>query len=126
MNNKTLFTAFILALIIGCSTSKNGLDKGLYAELNTNKGTITLQLSYDQTPNTVANFVSLAEGTNNQVDSTYLGKKYYDGIIFHRVISDFMVQAGDPTATGSGGPGYSFEDEFVETLKHESTKMWKH
>ena len=121
MNNKTLLLVLIFALIVGCSSSKNGLDKGLYAELNTNKGTITLQLSYDQTPNTVANFVSLAEGTNNQVDSTYLGKKYYDGIIFHRVISDFMVQAGDPTATGSGGPGYSFEDEFVETLKHDTS-----
>ena len=119
MNNKTLFAAFMLALIVGCSTSKNGLDKGLYAEFNTNKGTITLQLNYDQTPNTVANFVSLAEGTNNQVDSIYLGKKYYDGLVFHRVIPDFMIQGGDPSATGSGGPGYAFEDEFVETLKHD-------
>ena len=120
MNNKTLFTSIILALIVGCSTSKNGLDKGLYAEFNTNKGIITLQLTYDQTPNSVANFVSLAEGTNNQVDSIYFGKKYYDGLVFHRVIPDFMIQGGDPTATGSGGPGYAFEDEIVETLKHDA------
>jgi peptidylprolyl isomerase len=86
MNNKILLAAFIFTLIVGCSTSKNGVEKGLYAEFNTNKGTITLQLAFDQTPNTVANFVSLAEGTNNQVDSTYLGKKYYDGLVFHRVI----------------------------------------
>ena len=119
MNNKILFAAFIFTLIVGCSTSKNGVEKGLYAEFNTNKGTITLQLAFDQTPNTVANFVSLAEGTNNQVDSTYLGKKYYDGLVFHRVIPDFMIQGGDPTATGSGGPGYAFEDEIVETLKHD-------
>ena len=120
MNNKILFAAFIFTLIVGCSTSKKGFEKGLYAEFNTNKGTITLQLAYDKTPNTVANFVSLAEGTNNQVDSIYLGKKYYDGLVFHRVISDFMIQGGDPTATGSGGPGYSFEDEIDETLKHDS------
>ena len=61
----------------------------------------------------------MAEGTNNQVDSIYLGKKYYDGLVFHRVIPDFMIQGGDPTATGSGGPGYAFEDEIVETLKHD-------
>ena len=61
----------------------------------------------------------MAEGTNNQVDSTYLGKKYYDGLVFHRVIPDFMIQGGDPSATGSGGPGYTFEDEIVETLKHD-------
>ena len=119
MNNKILLSLFSFILIIGCSTSKNGLDKGLYAELNTNKGTILLQLTYDKTPNTVANFVSLAEGTNNQVDSVYSGKKYYDGLVFHRVIPDFMVQGGDPTATGSGGPGYAFEDEFDDSLTHD-------
>ena len=119
MNNKILLAAFIFTLIVGCSTSKNSVEKGLYAEFNTNKGTITLQLAFDQTPNTVANFVSLAEGTNNQVYSTYLGKKYYDGLVFHRVIPDFMIQGGDPTATGTGGPGYAFEDEIVETLKHD-------
>ena len=114
----TLLTASLL-LIIGCSTSKKGLDKGLYAAIQTNKGNILIQLTYDKTPTTVANFVSLAEGTNNQVDSIYIGKSYYDGLVFHRVIPDFMIQGGDPTATGQGGPGYNFEDEFAEELKHD-------
>ena len=115
-----IIVAACLLLIIGCSTSKSGLDKGLYADIQTNKGNILIALSYDKTPNTVANFVSLAEGTNNQVDSIYRGKPYYNGIVFHRVIPDFMIQGGDPTATGQGGPGYQFEDEFVEELKHDA------
>lgn len=114
-----ILVAASLLLIIGCSTSKSGLDKGLYADIQTNKGNILIALTYDKTPNTVANFVSLAEGTNNQVDSIYRGKPYYNGIVFHRVIPDFMIQGGDPTATGQGGPGYQFEDEFVEELKHD-------
>ncbi len=114
----TLLTA-ILLLIIACSTSKNGLDKGLYADIQTNRGNILIQLTFDKTPNTVANFVSLAEGKNNQVDSIYKGKPYYNGIVFHRVIADFMIQGGDPTGTGQGGPGYKFEDEIVEELKHD-------
>lgn len=118
MKHTKLFVASLL-LIIGCSTSKNGLDKGLYADIKTNKGNILIALTYDKTPNTVANFVSLAEGTNNQVDSIYKGKPYYNGVVFHRVIPDFMIQGGDPTATGQGGPGYQFEDEFVEELKHD-------
>lgn len=114
----TLFIACLL-LCIGCSTSKNGLDKGLYADIQTNKGNILIQLTYDKTPNTVANFVSLAEGTNNQVDSIHKGKPFYNGIVFHRVIADFMIQGGDPNGTGQGGPGYKFEDEFVDELKHD-------
>ena len=117
---KTILLTASLILIISCSTSKNGLDKGLYADIQTNKGNILIQLTYDKTPTTVANFVSLAEGTNNQVDSMYSGKSYYDGLVFHRVIPDFMIQGGDPTATGQGGPGYSFEDEFSEELKHDA------
>ncbi len=113
-----LFTTTLL-LVFGCSTSKNGLEKGLYADIQTNKGNILIALTYDKTPNTVANFVSLAEGTNNKVDSLYKGKPYFNGIIFHRVIADFMIQGGDPTGTGQGGPGYKFEDEFVDELKHD-------
>ena len=112
-----LITIFLFC--ISCSTSKNGLEKGLYADIQTNKGNILIQLTYDKTPNTVANFVSLAEGTNNQVDSIYKGKSYYNGIKFHRVIADFMIQGGDPTGTGQGGPGYKFEDEFADELKHD-------
>lgn len=116
---QTILLATSLLLAFGCSTSKSGLDKGLYADIQTNKGNILIALTYDKTPNTVANFVSLAEGTNNQVDSIYRGKPYYNGIVFHRVISNFMIQGGDPTGTGQGGPGYKFEDEFVEELKHD-------
>lgn len=116
---KTILLATSLLLAFGCSTSKSGLDKGLYADIQTNKGNILIALTYDKTPNTVANFVSLVEGTNNQVDSIYRGKPYYNGIVFHRVIPDFMIQGGDPTGTGQGGPGYKFEDEFVEELKHD-------
>ena len=78
-----------------------------------------VKLYHDATPVTVANFVSLAEGTNTHItDSTLLGKKYYDGLIFHRVTKDFMLQGGDPTGTGRGGPGYRFKDEFVDSLQH--------
>ncbi|MBV8078851.1 MAG: peptidylprolyl isomerase [Actinobacteria bacterium] len=68
--------------------------------MQTNKGTIEIELFPDEAPKTVANFVELAQ------------KGFYDGVIFHRVIEDFMIQAGDPTGTGTGGPGYQFEDEF--------------
>ena len=111
-----LFTAIIVLTILSCSPK---LEDGIYAKVNTNKGEIQLQLTYDQTPVTVANFVSLAEGTNTQVDSIYSGKPYYDGLIFHRVIQDFMIQGGDPTGTGQGGPGYRFDDEIVPELKHD-------
>jgi peptidyl-prolyl cis-trans isomerase A (cyclophilin A) len=111
-----LFTAFVVLTILSCSPK---LEDGIYAKVNTNKGEIQLQLTYDQTPVTVANFVSLAEGTNTQVDSIYSGKPYYDGLIFHRVIQDFMIQGGDPTGTGQGGPGYRFDDEIVPELKHD-------
>lgn len=109
----------IAILILTVSACDNKLEDGLYANINTNKGEIFLELSFEQTPITVANFVSLSEGTNNQVDEVYSGKPYYDGLKFHRVIKDFMIQGGDPLGTGSGGPGYAFDDEFVETLKHD-------
>ena len=111
-----LFTAFVVLTILSCSPK---FEDGIYAKVSTNKGEIQLQLTYDQTPVTVANFVSLAEGTNTQVDSIHSGKPYYDGLIFHRVIQDFMIQGGDPTGTGQGGPGYRFDDEIVPELKHD-------
>jgi len=70
------------------------------ATLHTNQGAIAIELFDDDAPKTVENFISLAR------------KGFYDGVIFHRVIPDFMIQGGDPTGTGSGGPGYTFEDEF--------------
>ena len=91
---------------------------GLFAEMQTNKGTILLYLEMDKTPLTVANFVALAEGEmSNKAKAE--GEPYYDGIKFHRVIADFMIQGGDPDGTGMGGPGYSFKDEFHPTLKHD-------
>lgn len=91
---------------------------GIFAEMLTSKGTIMLQLEYQKTPVTVANFISLAEGTNPFVSEQYKGKKYYDGQTFHRVIANFMIQGGDPLGNGTGGPGYKFKDEFDPTLKH--------
>ena len=92
--------------------------EGIFATIVTNKGTIVVQLEYQKTPITVANFISLVEGKNTFVtDEKLKGKPFYDGLKFHRVIKDFMIQGGDPAGNGSGGPGYSFKDEFTD-LKH--------
>jgi peptidyl-prolyl cis-trans isomerase A (cyclophilin A) len=94
------------------------MENGIYAKFNTSKGTILVKLSYDLTPGTVGNFVGLAEGQlENKVKP--MGQKYYDGLKFHRVIPDFMIQGGCPQGIGTGGPGYNFEDEFHPTLKHD-------
>lgn len=93
-------------------------DEGIFAEMETSKGKILLQLEFQKTPVTVANFVSLAEGNNPQVAEKYKGKPFFDGLKFHRVIADFMIQGGDPLGNGSGDPGYKFKDEIVTELKH--------
>ena len=96
------------------------VTEGIFATISTNKGDITIQLEYQKAPITVANFIALAEGNNTFVkDEKLKGKPFYDGLKFHRVINDFMIQGGDPSGNGSGGPGYSFKDEFTD-LKHSS------
>ncbi len=93
------------------------MQEGIYAKFNTSKGEILIKLTHDKTPGTVGNFVSLAEGTlENNIKP--IGTPYYDGLTFHRVISDFMVQGGCPQGTGAGGPGYQFDDEFHPELRH--------
>ena len=103
-----------------CKSSQHAdLGDGLFADMKTNMGEIVMRLEYDKTPITVANFVSLAEGTNPFVSEEYKGKKFYDGLTFHRVMKDFMLQGGDPMANGTGGPGYRFKSEFIDSLRHD-------
>ncbi|WP_245539725.1 peptidylprolyl isomerase [Riemerella columbina] len=96
----------------------NALPDGVYAKMETSKGDMIIQFFDKEAPVTVANFVGLAEGKiENKAKKK--GEPYYDGIIFHRVIKDFMIQGGDPTGTGMGDPGYKFDDERND-LKHEA------
>ncbi|MFD0933020.1 peptidylprolyl isomerase [Psychroflexus salinarum] len=96
------------------------MENGIYAHFNTGKGKITVQLTFDKTPGTVGNFIGLAEGKieNSAKD---LGTPYYDGLVFHRVIDNFMIQGGDPKGNGTGGPGYQFDDEIHPELKHNQS-----
>ena len=107
---KALIHVAVMAGILGVGTLAYGEEtkkqEGLVAVFDTTKGKIRVKLFADKTPYTVANFVNLAK------------RKYYDGLLFHRVIGDFMIQGGCPQGTGRGGPGYRFADEFVKNLKH--------
>ena len=93
------------------------MEDGLYAKFNTTRGEILVKLTYDKTPGTVGNFVALAEGKQENT-SKAAGEPYYDGLKFHRVIPDFMIQGGCPQGTGTGDPGYKFDDEFHKDLTH--------
>jgi cyclophilin family peptidyl-prolyl cis-trans isomerase len=94
------------------------MEDGIYAKFNTSRGGILVRLTHEKTPGTVGNFVGLAEGTlPNQVKEA--GQPYYNGLTFHRVISDFMIQGGCPSGTGTGDPGYKFDDEFHPELRHD-------
>ncbi|SUZ59733.1 uncharacterized protein METZ01_LOCUS12587 [marine metagenome] len=111
----------ITLIFISLTASAGTLADGLYAKMQTSKGEIVLRLFYKRAPLTVSNFVGLAEGSKEWKDPV-TGKarktRYYDGLSFHRVIKDFMIQGGDPLGTGTGGPGYTFQDEFHPELKH--------
>jgi peptidyl-prolyl cis-trans isomerase A (cyclophilin A) len=94
------------------------MENGIYAKFNTAKGAILVKLTHDLTPGTVGNFVALAEGNmENKIKPQ--GQKFYDGLNFHRVIPNFMIQGGCPLGTGTGDPGYKFDDEFHPSLKHD-------
>ena len=127
MKMKSLFaTTFSVITIAISSMSTKAADTkladGLYAEFDTSKGKIVCQLEFEKTPLTVANFVGLAEGTKNYSRDGSAPKKqdkpFYDGLVFHRVIPNFMVQGGCPQGRGTGGPGYKFKDECLPELKH--------
>ncbi len=110
---KIFFILVITLLTSSCKTDKYpNLKEGMYANIVTDKGNIIAKLHFKETPITVANFVSLAEGTNNDMEEGYKGTPFYDGLTFHRVVDHFMIQGGDPLGTGQGNPGYKFEDEF--------------
>ena len=100
--------------------SEAKLKDGLYAKFFTSRGEILCLLEFEKTPLTVANFVGLAEGTKDLGGGSKSGARFYDGLTFHRVIPDFMVQGGCPLGTGTGGPGYTFPDEIDPELKHDS------
>ena len=95
------------------------MNNGIYAKFTTPKGDILVNLEYEKTPGTVGNFVALAEG-NLENDAKPQGTPYYNGLKFHRVIADFMIQGGCPQGTGTGNPGYKFDDEFHPDLKHDA------
>lgn len=130
MLRKHFLTTLVVGLLASSPWAVLGADAetklkdGVYAEFDTSKGKIVLELEFEKTPLTVANFVGLAEGTKNYSKTSgeqpkSQGKPFYDGLIFHRVIPNFMVQGGCPQGSGRGDPGYKFRDEFHPTLKHD-------
>lgn len=113
----TALVILCLPLLSGEAKKETQMIKnpGVYARFETSEGNFTIRLFAEEAPKTVENFIGLAEGTKEFIDpktGQKSKKPFYDGLIFHRVIPDFMIQGGDPLGTGTGGPGYRFEDEF--------------
>jgi len=117
---KNSFVLLLLMIVfVSCKKETHSdLPDGLYADIETSKGTITVELEYTKAPITVASFVTLCEGKNNFVSEEFKNKPFYDGLKFHRVEPGFVIQAGDPLGNGSGSCGYAFKDEFCD-LQHD-------
>jgi peptidylprolyl isomerase len=110
----------VILTATSCQDKYPDLKDGIYAEIETTKGTIVAELLYEKVPMTVGNFVALAEGKHPKVADSLKGKPFYDGLIFHRVIADFMIQGGDKMGTGAGDVGYVFPQEVSVDLKHDA------
>lgn len=117
MKKSLLSLLFLSCSALGLAQHATEPANGIYARFTTNKGVIVCQLEYQKAPMTVGNFVGLAEG-KLKVDNITIDKPFFDGLVFHRVIADFMIQGGDPLGNGTGDPGYKFYDEIDPTLKH--------
>ena len=113
-----LLSAFLFFIVFFSGVYSQNLEQGLYAKFETTKGDILIKLEDEKAPQTVANFVGLAEGNYHFAAKTFT-KPFYDSLKFHRVIANFMIQGGCPLGTGSGDPGYKFHDEFDPSLKHD-------
>ena len=117
-----MILALFAVIPLACAQSNTNLGPGVYALFDTTQGNFTIKLYDDMAPNTVKNFIGLATGskqwTHPTTNESFQDTPYYNGIIFHRVISGFMLQGGDPGGTGMGGPGYRFNDEFHPEARH--------
>lgn len=121
MNKFIVFFTSLIALLNSNCSQKNenrNLGDGIFAYVDTNKGEIVLKLEYEKAPFTVANFITLAEGKNPYVSPQYKNIHFYDGLTFHRVEENFVIQGGCPQGTGMGNPGYTIKDEFHPDLLH--------
>jgi peptidyl-prolyl cis-trans isomerase A (cyclophilin A) len=121
---KKLFVLVLLVTIPSTFAQEKPLKRGTYAHFETSLGTFTAQLETQLAPKTVANFIALAQGTKEWKDpktgEALTGKPFYDGLVFHRVVERVLIQSGDPTGTGPGGPGYMIADEFSPQLRYDS------